>query len=158
MNVDFKVEGSLSVDPGIAPPLVSWPFFQLEFEKCIKCLQCVRICDEVQHRKVYTVDESGYPVLVSGTDDFRDTHCNNCGQCVGVCPTGALKDLSDVGVLPKNLRKRTTTTCGYCGVGCAIEFETEDGQIVAVNASPVSDANIGNLCVKGRFGMDFILW
>ncbi len=156
MNVDMKVTGIEPADPGLAPPLVSWPFFQLEFEKCIKCLQCIRICDEVQHRKVYTVDESGYPVLLSGTNDFRDTQCNNCGQCVGVCPTGALNDLTDVGALPKNLREKVTTTCGYCGVGCAIEFEKENGKIVAVNPSSVSDANIGNLCVKGRFGMDFI--
>lgn len=156
MNVTLKVKESEQVDAGIAPPLVSWPFFQLEFEKCIKCMQCVRICDEVQHREVYTIDESGYPVLVSGTNDFRDTECNNCGQCVSVCPTGALHDLSDVGVLPKNLRQKTTTTCGYCGVGCAIELETEMGRVVAVNPSDVSDANIGNLCVKGRFGMDFI--
>ncbi len=156
MNVIEKIQEPEDVDAGLAPPLVSWPFFQLEFEKCIKCLQCVRICDEVQHRKVYKVDESGYPVLVSGTNDFRDTQCNNCGQCVGVCPTGALKDLSDTGVLPKNLRQKTTTTCGYCGVGCAIELETEMGRVVAVNPSSVSDANIGNLCVKGRFGMDFI--
>lgn len=156
MNVNLEVKESEQVDAGIAPPLVSWPFFQLEFEKCIKCMQCVRICDEVQHREVYTIDESGYPVLVSGTNDFRDTQCNNCGQCVSVCPTGALHDLSDVGVLPKNLRQKTTTTCGYCGVGCAIELETEMGRVVAVNPSDVSDANIGNLCVKGRFGMDFI--
>jgi formate dehydrogenase alpha subunit len=156
MNVVRKVDESGPADPGIAPPLVSWPFFQLEFEKCIKCLQCVRICDEVQYRKVYAVDESGYPVLVSGTNDFRDTQCNNCGQCVGVCPTGALVDLSDTGVLPKNLRQKTTTTCCYCGVGCAIELETEFGRVVAINPSDISDANIGNLCVKGRFGMDFI--
>ncbi len=156
MNVVPNIRESGPVDPGMSPPLVSWPFFQLEFEKCIKCLQCVRICNEVQHRKVYEVDESGYPVLVSRTNDFRDTQCNNCGQCVGVCPTGALKDLSDVGVLPKNLREQTTTTCCYCGVGCAIELETEYGKVVAVNPSDVSDANIGNLCVKGRFGMDFI--
>ena len=156
MNVVRNIEGTGPVDPGIAEPLVSWPFFQLEFEKCIKCLQCVRICNEVQHRKVYEVDESGYPRLVSGTDDFRDTQCNNCGQCVGVCPTGALKDLSDTGILHKNQRQKTTTTCCYCGVGCAIELETEFGKVVAVNPSTVSDANIGNLCVKGRFGMDFI--
>ena len=153
MNLTLEIK---EVDAGIASPLVSWPFFQLEFEKCIKCLQCVRICDEVQHRKVYSVGESGYPELVSGTNDFRDTQCNNCGQCVGVCPTGALKDLSDTGVLPKNLRQKTTTTCGYCGVGCAIEIETEMGRVVAINPSDVSDANLGNLCVKGRFGMDFI--
>ena len=88
MNAIDKVEGSETVDPGIAKPLVSWPFFQLEYEKCIKCLQCVRICDEVQHRAVYEVDASGYPTLVSGSNDFRDTACNNCGQCVSACPTG----------------------------------------------------------------------
>ncbi len=137
-------------------PLVSWPFFRLDHAKCIKCEQCVRICNEVQHRKVYTIDAQGYPALVSGTNDFRDTQCNNCGQCVGVCPTGALKDLTDTGRLPKHLRNKTTTICGYCGVGCAIEIETENNRVVAVNPSHSSDANIGNLCVKGRFGMDFI--
>ncbi|MCP5038700.1 MAG: molybdopterin-dependent oxidoreductase, partial [Rhodobacteraceae bacterium] len=96
------------------------------------------------------------PELVSGTNDFRDTQCNNCGQCVGACPTGALKDLSDTGKLPKNLREKTTTTCCYCGVGCAIEIETENGKMVAVNPSFESDANMGNLCVKGRFGLDFL--
>ncbi len=137
-------------------PLMSWPFFQLDHAKCIKCEQCVRICNEVQHRSVYTIDAAGYPALVSGTSNFRDTECNNCGQCVGVCPTGALKDLSDVGTKPKHLRDKTTTVCGYCGVGCAIEMETENGRVVAVNPSHTSEANIGNLCVKGRFGMDFI--
>lgn len=140
----------------VLEPLVSWPFFELNQEKCIRCMQCVRICDEVQHRKVYTVDAAGYPALVSGTTDFRDTQCNNCGQCVGVCPTGALKDLTDKGRLPKNLRQKTTTICPYCGVGCAIELEAENGRVVAVNPSHTSESNIGNLCVKGRFGMDFI--
>ena len=88
MNKQADISKGEAVDPGLAPPLVSWPFFQLENEKCIKCLQCVRICDEVQHRSVYTTDASGYPALVSGTDDFRDTQCNNCGQCVGACPIG----------------------------------------------------------------------
>ncbi|MCP5038741.1 MAG: formate dehydrogenase subunit alpha [Rhodobacteraceae bacterium] len=156
MNVSTKALGKEPVDPGLAQSLVSWPFFQLEYEKCIKCVQCVRICDEVQHRSVYKVDASGYPALVSGTNDYRDTQCNNCGQCVSACPTGALKDLSDTGVMPKNLRQKTTTTCCYCGVGCAIEIETENGKMVAVNPSFDSEANTGNLCVKGRFGMDFL--
>ncbi|HRY07895.1 MAG TPA: molybdopterin-dependent oxidoreductase, partial [Hyphomicrobiaceae bacterium] len=141
---------------GALQPLVSWPFFQLDHAKCIKCEQCVRICNEVQHRQVYTIDDEGYPALVSGTTNFRDTECNNCGQCVGVCPTGALKDLTDKGRMPKNLRSSTTTVCGYCGVGCAIELITENDRVVAVKPSHVSEANSGNLCVKGRFGMDFI--
>ncbi len=143
-------------DAGVFEPMVSWPFFELNREKCIRCMDCVRVCDEVQHRKVYTTDDLGYPALVSGTFDFRDTECNNCGQCVGICPTGALKNLTDTGTLPQALRQKTTTICGYCGVGCAIDIETERGRVVAVSASKTSDANVGNLCVKGRFGMDFI--
>lgn len=138
------------------PPLQSLPFFELNREKCIQCMDCVRICDEVQHRAVYTVDEQGYPALVSGTLNFRDTECNNCGQCVSVCPTGALKNLLDNGIQLSSERQKTTTVCGYCGVGCAINLETENGKVVAVSSSYTSDANEGNLCVKGRFGMDFI--
>ncbi len=137
-------------------PIVSWPFFELNREKCIKCMACVNVCETVQHRDVYTTDHDGYPALVSGTYDFRDTECNNCGQCVGICPTGALKSLFDTGVMPKSMRKKTDSVCNFCGTGCAIEFETEGNKIVAVNASTRSPSNSGNLCVKGRFGMDFI--
>ncbi|MFA5901783.1 MAG: formate dehydrogenase subunit alpha [Hyphomicrobium sp.] len=140
----------------IFEPIVSWPFFELNREKCIKCMACVNICDTVQHRNVFTKDSEGYPALVTGTLDFRDTDCNNCGQCVGICPTGALKSLFDTGALPKAQRKRTESVCNFCGTGCAIEFESEDNRIVAVNASTRSPSNSGNLCVKGRFGMDFI--
>jgi len=147
------------VPPGkerVFEPLMSWPFFELNREKCVKCMSCVNICETVQHREVYTTDAEGYPALVSGTFDFRDTECNNCGQCVSACPTGALKSLFDKGNLPKNQRKVTESVCNFCGTGCAIEFESEDNRIVAVNASTKSPANAGNLCVKGRFGMDFI--
>lgn len=143
-------------EPHLYEPLVSWPFFELNREKCIKCMACVNICDAVQHRNVFTTDGEGYPALVSGTLNFRDTECNNCGQCVGVCPTGALKSLFDKGELPKSQRKKTDSVCNFCGTGCAIEFETEGNKIVAVNASTRSPSNSGNLCVKGRFGMDFI--
>ena len=76
-------------------------------------------------------------------------------MCLGLSHR-ALKDLSDIGETPKNLRQTTTTTCCYCGVGCAIEIETEGDQMVAVNPAFSSVANTGNLCVKGRFGMDFL--
>lgn len=137
-------------------PLVSRGFFEMDREKCIRCEQCVRICNEVQRRSVYTLGTDGYPALVSGTTDYRDTECNNCGQCVSVCPTGALKDLCDTGKLRSSQRDKTTTVCGYCGVGCALELQTEGGRVVAVSNSFASEANQGNLCVKGRFGMDFI--
>ena len=99
-------------------------------EKCIQCHNCVRICNEVQHRNVYTIDELGYPALVSGTYDYRDTECNNCGQCVSACPTGALKNLLDSGKLLSSQREKVTTVCSYCGVGCAIDLEVENNKVV----------------------------
>lgn len=137
-------------------PLVNSGFFEMNMEKCIRCHQCIRICDEVQRRSVYKIGEDDYPALVSGTTDYRDTECNSCGQCVSACPTGALKDLTDSGRLLSSQRKKTTTICGYCGVGCALTLETEGGRVVAAQNSFSSEANEGNLCVKGRFGMDFI--
>lgn len=142
--------------PRVFEPIVSWPFFELNREKCIRCMACVDICNTVQHRNVFTMDSEGYPALVSDTLNFRDTECNNCGQCVGICPTGALKSLFDKGELPKSQRRKAESVCNFCGTGCAIEFESEGNKIVAVNASTRSPANLGNLCVKGRFGMDFI--
>lgn len=141
---------------GFFTPLRSLPFFELNKEKCIRCLDCVRICNEVQHRSVYTVDTIGYPALVSGTHNFRDTECNNCGQCVSACPTGALRNLSDLGVMLASKRKKVATTCSYCGVGCAMNLEVENDKVVAVSGAFSSGANEGNLCVKGRFGMEFI--
>ena len=140
----------------VSEPLVSAPFFVLNREKCIRCHGCVRVCSAVQHRNVYTAGAEGYPALVSGTADFRDTECNNCGQCVSVCPTGAIENLTDTGLQPKADREKTDGVCCFCGTGCAIEIETEGNRIVAVNGSAKGPANSGNLCVKGRFGMDFI--
>ncbi len=141
---------------GFYTPLRSLPFFELHKEKCIQCHNCVRICDEVQHRNVYTLDTLGYPALVSGTRNYRDTECNNCGQCVSACPTGALKNLLDSGKLLSSQREKVSTVCSYCGVGCAIDLEIENEKVVAVKGAFISDANEGNLCVKGRFGHEFI--
>ncbi|MBO34267.1 MAG: formate dehydrogenase subunit alpha [Rhodospirillaceae bacterium] len=136
--------------------LTSFPFFVLDMEKCIKCHNCINVCKEVQHRDVYAVGGDEYPVLVSGTNDYRDTECNNCGQCISACPTGALKDITDVGIKRSAVRKKVPTICAYCGVGCSLNLEVEDGKVVAVSNSFESEANNGNLCVKGRFGFDFI--
>ena len=141
---------------GFFTPIQSLPFFELNKEKCIQCYNCVNICNEVQHRKVYAIDSAGYPALVSGTHNYRDTQCNNCGQCVSACPTGSLKNLLDTGMLLSSQREKVSTVCSYCGVGCAINLEIEGDKVVAVNGAFTSEANEGNLCVKGRFGMDFI--
>lgn len=138
------------------PVLKAHPFFEMNREKCISCLNCVRVCNEIQFRKVYMVGDDGYPALVGGTDNYADTECNNCGQCVSACPTGALKDITDTGQILSSKRRKTQTTCVYCGVGCAVNLETEGDRIVAVSHSFASEANNGGTCVKGRFGLDFV--
>ncbi len=130
-------------------------FFELDRKRCIKCHNCVRICDEVQSLKVYTVDDKGYPAL--RRESYSESGCVFCGQCISACPTGALKDITDTGILRKDKRERVVTICPYCGVGCSLELEIEAGRIVAArNVLTSASANKGNLCVKGRFGYGFV--
>lgn len=129
------------------------PFIMLDKKKCIKCYNCVRICDELQRQYVYTVGLDGYPALKGRT--YQDSGCVFCGQCLSACPTGALIDLSDRGQLRRDLRQRQETTCPYCGVGCRFEVETEANKVVAINQKLNIGPNQGNLCVKGRFGFSF---
>ena len=130
------------------------PSFRLNREKCIRCMGCVRICERGPASQGLHDGRGWLSGARKRNLDFRDTDCNNCGQCVSVCPTGAIKNLTDNGVQPKAARKKTDSVCYFCGTGCAIEIETEGNRIVAVNGSAKSPANTGNLCVKGRFGMD----
>jgi len=129
------------------------PFIKLDKKRCIKCYNCVRICDEVQRQHVYTVAADGYPALKGKT--YQESGCVFCGQCLSACPTGALIDLSDRGQLRRDLRQRQETTCPYCGVGCRFEVETEADKVVAINQKLNIGPNQGNLCVKGRFGFSF---
>lgn len=138
---------------GFWPLLDGSPFLQLDKKRCIKCLNCVRICDEVQQQHVYTVDAEGYPALKGQT--YKDSGCVFCGQCLSACPTGALINLADRGRLRRDLRQRQETVCPYCGVGCRFDVETEGQRVVAISTRVDRGPNQGNLCVKGRFGFSF---
>lgn len=141
-------------DTGFFPALPGAPILELDRKRCIKCHNCVRICDEVQQQHVYTTDDAGYPAFrVGGT--YREAGCVSCGQCVSACPTGAIKDLTDRGALRIDLRKKLDTTCPYCGVGCNFEVQVEGERVVAVAADLNTPVNQGNLCVKGRYGFSF---
>ena len=133
------------------------PLIERDYTKCISCGRCVRICHEVQGRDVYSYTDRGFEAIPNTpyASSLRDAGCEFCGQCVSTCPVGALTD--------KRSRYRGRTweletvrsICGYCGVGCTIDYRVKDGEIVGAEAPLDAVVNGGNLCAKGRYGWGF---
>jgi len=134
------------------------PFIIRDFSRCIQCGRCVLACREIQ---VNNAIDFGHmdttPKIVAKEDKpLKDSDCVFCGECVQVCPVGALVE-KDVRYKVRPWEtKKVRTTCSYCGVGCQLYLHVKDNRVVKV--SGVSDAppNYGSLCVKGRFGFDFV--
>lgn len=128
--------------------------------KCIRCQRCVKICDEVQMCHALTLrDRAGEVVVSTGFDiPLFDSPCEVCGQCVSTCPTGALYETAAVERGQAKDLVKTRTTCPYCGVGCQMDLNVSQrtGEIVRVTSETGCVPNDGNMCVKGRFGMDFV--
>ena len=132
------------------------PFVFVDLNKCILCTRCVRACAEVQGRFVWGVGGRGNQTkIIAGTDtNMMDARCESCGACVAYCPTGALDNrmMMDIGAPDKLV----TTTCTYCGVGCQLDLNIKDGKVIGVTSNPNAPVNGMHLCVKGRYGYDFI--
>ncbi len=133
----------------------SHPFIKLEMDKCIGCAKCVRACDEVQGSFILGMSGRGYDVkVIAGNDTtFEAADCVSCGQCVFECPVAALEE--DQTRTHGRPDQTTTTTCSYCGVGCSLNVNTKDGEIVNIEPNPEGSANLGHTCVKGRFAHQF---
>jgi formate dehydrogenase alpha subunit len=132
------------------------PVIRVDINKCILCTRCVRACAEVQGRFVWGVAGRGEDShIVAGSNaSMLDARCESCGACVAFCPTGALSDRvpADAGG-PDSL---VTTTCSYCGVGCNFDLNVKGGKIVRVTSNPYAPVNGMHLCVKGRYGYDYV--
>jgi predicted molibdopterin-dependent oxidoreductase YjgC len=133
------------------------PLIARDYDKCISCGRCVRICNEVQGCDVYGFTKRGFDALPDTpmSVSLLDAGCEFCGQCVSTCPTGALTDKASRFLGRHWEVTWTRTTCGYCGVGCTIEFATRAGRIVGARAPIDAGPNHGNLCAKGRYGWSF---
>jgi formate dehydrogenase major subunit/formate dehydrogenase alpha subunit len=134
------------------------PFVRVDMNKCILCRRCVLACAEVQGRFVWGVAHRGFEErIVAGADiTMLEARCESCGQCVAYCPTGALTSRMSYGLGRPHQIKKVTTTCTYCGVGCQFDLNIKDGRIVGVTSNPDAAVNGMALCVKGRYGYDFV--
>jgi len=133
---------------------------EYDVDKCIRCGRCVRICEEVQADSALTFKSRAASVEVTTAFDIplNDSTCELCGQCISSCPTGALYERAAKGQGQCKDLVRTRTTCPYCGVGCQIDLNInpKTEKIIRVTSEVGCIPNNGNLCVKGRFGMDFV--
>jgi predicted molibdopterin-dependent oxidoreductase YjgC len=132
------------------------PFVWVDLNKCILCTRCVRACAEVQGRFVWGLSERGFDAhIAAGIDQpMLEARCESCGACVAYCPTGALDNKMSMDLGQPD--KLVTTTCTYCGVGCQFDLNVKDNKIIRVTSNPNAPVNGMHLCVKGRYGYDFV--
>lgn len=135
------------------------PFILRDYDQCISCYRCVRVCAEQEGDYAISIRGRGFDtqITVEFDGDLRDSACTFCGQCVQTCPTGALADkkaLRSVDV-PGEIAK-TRTICPYCGVGCSVDLLSKGDTLVGVQPAMDGPANHGSLCVKGQFAFDFV--
>ena len=142
------------------PPDSSHPAMAVNLDACIHCTLCVRACREVQVNDVIGMAGrgAGAKIVFDFDDPMGASTCVACGECVQACPTGALMPASLVdeqGVGRGESLREVDSVCPYCGVGCQITYQIADDHILAVKGLD-GPANLNRLCVKGRFGFDYI--
>src|SRR6056297_2042769 len=162
LAVYYQVTGEIYVrskEPEPHPPMETVnPFIVRDFSRCILCGRCVQACNEIQVNNAISFGYRGAEtkIVAAGDRPLRDSECVFCGECVQACPVGALVE--------KNARydwrpwevKKTRTTCSYCGVGCQLELHVKNNRVIKVTGAEGTPPNKGSMCVKGRFGFDFI--
>lgn len=133
------------------------PFFVRDHQYCILCGKCARVCDEIVGANAIDFAGRGFSSHIATPFDIpmADSACVFCGSCVQVCPTAALLPRSRLGRGREWDLSRKRTICGYCGVGCGVEYALKDGAILYAQGYRGAPANGEFLCVKGRFGWDF---
>ena len=134
------------------------PLIYFDPNKCILCGRCVRICHEVVTKG--TIDLTGRGFMTIPDTAFRTPktpeNCVFCGQCISTCPVGALVEKPSMGKGRTSGVKKVKTTCTYCGTGCNFYLNVKGGKVIRVTSDYSAPVNSGNLCIKGRFGYEFI--
>jgi predicted molibdopterin-dependent oxidoreductase YjgC len=135
-----------------------------DYAKCVLCYKCVQACGvEAQYTFAIGVAGRGFGAHIATEFDvpLPESACVYCGNCIGVCPTGALMFRSEFemrgeGKWNEAQQTKTDTICPYCGVGCDLTVHAQDGKIVKVTSPLDHSVTHGHLCIKGRFGWQFV--
>jgi predicted molibdopterin-dependent oxidoreductase YjgC len=135
-----------------------------DYGKCVLCYKCVEACGvDAQNTFAIAVAGRGFDARISTEADvpLPDSACVYCGNCIGVCPTGALMfkrehDMRATGTWDESKQRTTDTICPYCGVGCTLSLHVQDNRIVKVTSPADVSVTGGHLCIKGRFGFSFV--
>jgi NADP-reducing hydrogenase subunit HndD len=146
------------------PVKVDNDLYVRDYAKCILCYKCVEACGEdAQNTFAIAVAGRGFDARIATEFDvpLPDSACVYCGNCIGVCPTGALMpkseyDLRRAGAWDEDRQTVTTTVCSFCGVGCNLDLRVQDNEIVRVDSPLDHDVTRGHLCIKGRFGYQHV--
>jgi predicted molibdopterin-dependent oxidoreductase YjgC len=163
---EYGCEPARFVDPATVarPAKIDNDLYVRDYAKCVLCYKCVEACGpDHQNTFAIAVVGRGFGARISTEFDapLPDSACVYCGNCIAVCPTGALMptreyDLRRTGAWDESRQTSTDTICPYCGVGCTLTLHVQDGEIVKAT-SPLDNAiTAGNLCIKGRFGWSFV--
>jgi len=142
------------------PAKVQDELYVRDYERCILCYKCVEACgDDAQHTFAIATAGRGFAAHISTEFDVElpESACVYCGNCIGVCPTGALvfkteHDMRLAGTWDAEAQEVTRTVCGFCGVGCNLDLHVQDERIVKVTSPADHSVTDGHLCIKGRFG------
>jgi predicted molibdopterin-dependent oxidoreductase YjgC len=146
------------------PVKVDNELYVRDYSRCILCYKCVEACGvDAQNTFALGVAGRGFDAHISTefTVPLPDSACVYCGNCIGVCPTGALMfksehDMRQAGTWNEEKQTVTETVCPYCGVGCMLELHVQDNSIVKVTSPLEHSVTSGHLCIKGRFGFQFV--
>jgi predicted molibdopterin-dependent oxidoreductase YjgC len=135
-----------------------------DYSRCILCYKCVSACGE-DHQNTFAIAVAGrgFDAHISTELDVAlpESACVYCGNCIAVCPTGALMSVAEyekrqAGTWDEANETVVSTVCPYCGVGCNLELHVQENAVVNVTSPHDHDVTEGNLCIKGRFGYQHV--
>jgi predicted molibdopterin-dependent oxidoreductase YjgC len=146
------------------PAKIDNELYVRDYSKCVLCYRCVEACG-ADHQNTFAISVAGRGFSARISTEMNvplpRSACVYCGNCIAVCPTGALMDRIEYdrrldGSWDEARQKQVTTVCGYCGVGCTVRLHVQDNEIMKATSPFDHDVTLGNLCIKGRFGWRYV--